>query len=114
MALSIIKEMKIPTNDVIICLNTKFIYDIILGCILENPKGENVLNGGIPPCFNISGRNGLYKSTQIYSMLVSMLNIYPDSEAIVYETENYNLYIINHLFKYCFSTNRISDQWQNK
>lgn len=70
--------------------NTRFPMDIVTGLFERGFNNQWLLNGGLPPILGLSGRGGYYKSTYLDSIIVSILEAYPESEAYKLDTENNN------------------------
>lgn len=75
----------IPHNHLI---NTGTLLDLATGKFRPATGGFQVLDGGLPQCMGIAGRAQTYKSTTAASFLVRAMEIHPESEAYIYETEN--------------------------
>jgi hypothetical protein len=69
-------------------LNTNTIVDIATGKYLKAIDGRDRLNGGMFTINSSIGRAQTYKTTKILSYLSRILHIYPECEAIIYDTEN--------------------------
>ena len=68
-------------------VNTGTLFDLATGAFKPGVNDSWILNGGLSQCTGISGRASTYKSGLAGSLLARALNVYPDAEAIVYETE---------------------------
>ena len=84
MTMLINKQSKIYTPY----MNTGTMLDLCTGKFNRGVGGKWVLDGGIPYCLGISGRSQTYKSNIAGSLLARALALHPNSEAIVYESEN--------------------------
>lgn len=69
-------------------LNTGTFVDISNGRFIPGYDGKWYLDGGLSIFTAISGKPQTYKSTVAGALLARSMNIYPDSDAFILETEN--------------------------
>jgi len=68
-------------------LNIGCLMDIPTGRIVKGKKGESIVNGGVAYLTGIIGKGNTFKSMLGNFMLLSILNRYGSSNAVVYDTE---------------------------
>lgn len=69
-------------------LNIGCLLDVVSGNYIIGKNGESILVGGLAPLTGIGGRGNTFKSTLAHFMMLSVLNRYHCSNALVYDTEN--------------------------
>jgi hypothetical protein len=85
--MSLIDELDLVTSKKTLYLNTGTPLDIFNGYYDTNIDGNTILNGGLGLITGISGKYQTWKTTTIESMLSRSMVIYPDSETIIWDTE---------------------------
>lgn len=69
-------------------LNTGTMYDLHTGVYVPGTHGGMILNGGFTSTNAFVGRPKMFKSTELFSLLMRCMNIYPTSEAAISDTES--------------------------
>jgi hypothetical protein len=69
-------------------LNIGCLFDIPTGVYHTGIHGESILNGGVSHVTGIAGRGNTFKSTLGHFMLLRVLDRYPSSNGLIYDTEN--------------------------
>lgn len=69
-------------------LNIGCLFDIPTGAYQTGVHGESILNGGLSHITGIGGRGNTFKSTLAHFMLLRVLDRYPSSSGLIYDTEN--------------------------
>lgn len=67
--------------------NTRTMFDLATGIFVPGVNGEFILNGGLGPISSNVGRQNRYKSSEMFSKLLSAMSIYPGSDLVAYDTE---------------------------
>ncbi|CAM6000864.1 unnamed protein product [Sphagnum balticum] len=85
--MDLFSELGLKDRAFIPYLNTGTQYDLATGSFIPGMNGSMVLNGGLAGTNAVVGRPQLYKSTTALGLVMSALAIYPESRAMVYDTE---------------------------
>lgn len=81
-----------PTNAFNPYINTGTMFDLLTGRFEPSVNGGWVLNGGLSQCTGVIGRAQTYKSTMAGSLVAKAMEIHPQAECYIFETENaYNV-----------------------
>jgi hypothetical protein len=68
-------------------LNTGTLYDIQTGVFIPGTHNGMILNGGLSTTNANVGREQMFKSTELFSLVFSALAHYPESTCHIYDTE---------------------------
>jgi len=68
-------------------MNIGCLFDIPNGKYHIGPRGESILNGGLPYVTGVGGRGNMFKSVISHFMLLSVMNRYRRTAAEFYDTE---------------------------
>ena len=85
--MSILKKLAIQDAPFMPYLNTGSILDLMTGQYIPGAEGATILNGGIAPTDGVMGRPQVFKSTTANGLVINAMARYPDSDAIVFDTE---------------------------
>lgn len=76
---------EVPFNPYV---NTGTLLDLSTGAFVPGTNGY-ILNGGLSVSMGVTGRTQTFKSNLATSFLTRVLNIHPQAEALVYESEGF-------------------------
>lgn len=85
--MGILSKIGLNSSPLVPSLNTGLPMDIATGSFVGGVDGHMFLSGGIGPISGVSGKSQTYKSTAVLSAVAKILQIYPDTDALIYDTE---------------------------
>jgi hypothetical protein len=84
----ILTSLNTGNNGFMHYLNTNTLMDLTTGAFAPGVDGNSILNGGLAFTNAVGARPQTYKSTVIESYAIAVMEIFPDAQALVNDTEH--------------------------
>ena len=85
--MNILKKMEMRDSAFIPYLNTGTLLDVQTGVFIPGMHNGMILNGGLASSNGVQGRQEMFKSTKMYSLIMRVMSYYPDTSCLTYDTE---------------------------